>query len=188
MLEEQSFETANQASITGRGPDGKFLPGFSGNPAGAPQIAGKGWQRYGDRLKHLLETYTPDQLIEFAESRYARSKLSSIDAIAAVHIGRSLEKELTATRAGTDDLRGERKELLDRIEGQTKALTEITGANGAAITPLIKIVFEGNNSAIEQKTEEQAAETIVIEQAPTEKIPVEIPAAENIDGPKVEFE
>lgn len=168
--------------LTGRSSSGQFLPGTSGNPAGPPSIM-KGWQRYGDRLKFLSEKYSPDEILSFAESRYERSKLSSFDAIAIMHLARSLDPDLTKTKAGTDDLRGERKELLDRIEGQTKSQTEITGANGAPIMPLIKIVFESNNQE-PPPAEIVQEETVVIENQSSQ------PAADvqTVQAPKIEFE
>lgn len=161
---DQTFNSSTEVRNPNLGPNGKFLPGNNANPNGSPKI-NEGWQRYGDRAKVLGEKYTADEIAAFAESKYLRSQLTYWDAMTIMHMARALDPTLTKTKAGTDDLRGERKELLDRIEGQSKAQTEVTGANGSAIMPLIKIVFEGNNEPIPELTL-PAVEPLTITQEP----------------------
>ena len=118
--------------------------------------------------------------------------------MAVMHLARAIDPALTKTKAGTDDLRGERKELLDRIEGQTKAVSEITGAGGTALMPLIKIVFEGNNQEVAPAEIVQEA-SVVIENGLTgaDVLPAEnliineaklSDEAAKVQTPKIEFE
>lgn len=111
-------------------PDGTFAPGNNANPAGG---ARKGWTPYKLRCQLLLEKYTTEELLAFARNDAELAKLSSIDAVAVVHLARSIDAKLSMTESGSSDIRGERKELLDRIEGQSRASLELTGPNGGAV-------------------------------------------------------
>ena len=92
-----------------RNPDGTFVAGGpTPNPLGANGHK-KGWQRYGTRAKYWLEKLTAHELRELVTDADKFGKLSSIDAIVVRH--------LVNTLVG-DDIRQERKDLLDRIEGQ----------------------------------------------------------------------
>lgn len=139
-----------------QGLDGKFLPGNNANAAGSEG----GWQKPATRIAYLAERYSPDEISAFAESRYLRSKLPYWDSVYVMWMARAQDPELTRTKAGTDDLRGERKELLDRVHGQTKATTELTGAGGSALIPQIKIVFETDASSPAELQSANVPETI----------------------------
>lgn len=170
--------------LSQRNPDGTFKPGNNVNPAGRP-TALPTWQRHGDTAQMLMNMYTPDEIIAFAESKYERSKLTTPQAIAALHIARALDPELTKISSGSDDVRQERKDLLDRIEGPTNSKLELTGASGTALSPLIKIVFEGNNNAKLSSPEDSQT---TIENAAADVNIQGQSSSSNTQLPKIEFE
>ena len=113
-----------------RSPDGTFAPGHSGNPAGGGGNQ-KHWTPYANRIAQLMEKYTTQQILTMAEDKYAlREMPHPMDASAILHIARTIDKSLTETASGSDDVRGERKELLDRVEGQSKSTTQFQNPDG----------------------------------------------------------
>jgi hypothetical protein len=89
-----------------------------------------GYQSYGARAIMLSEKYTREQIIEFANNpELAEEKLSYFDALCITHMARAIDKQLTATDSGADQVGKERQQLLDRIEGQSKVVAEVTNKN-----------------------------------------------------------
>ena len=77
----------------------------------------KGWQRYGARAKILVERYTADEIKEIVNDKQKFGSLSMIDAI--------LIRHLAGCLAG-DDVRGERMDLVDRMDGKPQQPVEHT--------------------------------------------------------------
>lgn len=93
--------------------DGTFAPGNCANPNG-----GKGkqkWQPYGKRVTYWLEKLSASELRAMAKDKKRMGDLSLIDSICIRHILNTLAGE---------DIRQERKDMLDRIEGQPKQIIQ----------------------------------------------------------------
>ena len=117
-----------------RNPNGTFGANNCANPKGANGHK-KGWQRYGTRAKYWLEKLTAQELRDLATDSERFGNLSSIDAIVIRHIVNTLAGE---------DIRNERKDLLDRIEGQPTQ--KVAGDSEA--DPIQAQVMHDANSAV----------------------------------------
>jgi hypothetical protein len=100
-----------------RNTDGTFAVGNCANPNGANGNK-RGWQKYGVRIAGWLEKLSAEELKILVNTPSEYGKLSSIDAIAVRHIVNALTG---------DDIRQERKDMLDRIEGAPKQTTVLEG-------------------------------------------------------------
>lgn len=112
-----------------RDENGRLLPGCTTqNPEGRNGHV-EGYQPYGIRALKFLEM-TEDAIAALAADKVERGKLPYIDAVIIRH--------LAATIADGKEARRERKDLLDRIEGQPVAVVDTTvrgkSANGLTDT------------------------------------------------------
>lgn len=89
---------------------GRFAKGASGNPKGAGK---QPYQYYGVRSQYWLEKLTLGQIKQIVADPGQLDNYSCWDAIVLKHIAN--------TMSGPDQ-RAERKDLLDRIEGQPKQI------------------------------------------------------------------
>lgn len=116
-----------------RNQDGTIAKGNTLNPLGCNGHK-EGWQRYGTRAKHWLDKLTAQELRDLATDSLVFNKLSSLDAIIIRH--------LVNTLSG-DDIRGERKELLDRIEGTPDRLVIQGDKDADPIQSNMTVTFVG---------------------------------------------
>jgi|ERR1700722_734775 hypothetical protein len=96
--------------------EGKFTKGFVANPEG--NNGNRSWQPYEKRAKHWLEKLSADELIALVNDKVAFGRLSSYDAIIVRHLVNCF---------ASADMRLERKDLVDRIEGTPKQTVEHNG-------------------------------------------------------------
>lgn len=101
---------------TTRMSDGTFAKSSVNNPTGANGRTG--WQPYEKRAKYWMDKLSVEELIALAQDPKEFGKLSSYDAIIVRH--------LVGCILGSD-VRLERKDLIDRIEGTPKQTIENTG-------------------------------------------------------------
>lgn len=113
---------------------GRFLPGCSGNPNGAPGT----WQPYRLRLNKWLDM-SAEEFNKIANSPSEIKKLSMIDVVCVRHVANMVKGE---------DVRQERGQALDRIEGKVTDKTEITGKDGEGIkvTNTTELAHEHKNA------------------------------------------
>jgi hypothetical protein len=99
-----------------RNSDGSFAKGFVANPEG--KNGNRSWQPYEKRAKHWLEKLSSDELVALGSDPSAFGKLSSYDAIIVRHLLNCI---------ASADMRLERKDLIDRIEGTPKQTVDLNG-------------------------------------------------------------
>lgn len=118
-------DIANQEvndQIAGRNSNGTFAKGHNLTLGGN----NKGYQPYGIRAKILAARYSPAEIIELADNEKLReAKVSYWDSLCIVHMARALDRNLTMTESGADQVGKERSALLDRVEGTSKQTVEI---------------------------------------------------------------
>jgi hypothetical protein len=122
-----------------RDENGKIKAGSVLNAGGRPTSI---WTPYATRVAQLTENYTTEEILAIVsdEKKLAKICVHPMDAMAFMHIARAIDRNLTTTASGNDDLRGERDALLDRVEGKSKSTTQIQNADGSNISPVINVV------------------------------------------------
>jgi hypothetical protein len=97
--------------------NGRFPKGFVANSKG--NNGDRHWQPYAKRAQHWMEKLSADQLTELVSNPAKFGKLSSYDAI--------IVRQLLNCFA-SEDMRLERKDLIDRIEGTPKQTVDLNGS------------------------------------------------------------
>jgi hypothetical protein len=119
MQYSQEQEVNRGMTDLNRNEDGAFKEGNNANPSGV-NGHNEGWQRVGDRAQVLARKYTTAQIIEFGTDVGKRNEeLSYWDAVVIQKMARALERSLTITDSGSDQVTKESECLFDRIEGKS---------------------------------------------------------------------
>lgn len=145
---------------------GKWKKGVSGNPAGFP--AG-GYQsrtrlRYADRLQELREEYSTGDLLDLMADKKAFRKLSVRDA--------QIVRHLVNTLVG-DDIRLEREQMLDRLEGKVQPNTplDVSGQIVVQIMQFANVELTNEHRRHIDGSEAGKAQTIDVRVAERKEIP-----------------
>ena len=116
MAEEKQNAIPAPQELLLRDDKGRWPPGISGNITGGKQRTG--WQPIGKRYMVLGEKYTSEEIVNLAaDPERCRIMLSYWDCVCIVQMARAIERNMTITDSGSDQMNKERNSMLDRIEG-----------------------------------------------------------------------